>query len=43
MERSTQIPQKEKTSDQQKEILDQLLGIRDSVSDFPTFLPHLLS
>ena len=43
MERSTQIPQKEKASDQRKEIIDQLLAIRDSVSNFPTFLPHLLS
>ena len=43
MERSTQIPQKEKASDQRKEIIGQLLAIRDSVSDFPTFLPHLLS
>ena len=42
-ERSTQIPQKEKASDQRKEIVDQLLGIRDSVSDFTTFLPPLLS
>lgn len=37
------IPQKEKASDQWKEIVDQLLAIRDSVSDFPTFLPRLLS
>ena len=43
MERSTQIPQKEKASYQREEIIDQLLAIRDSVSDFPTFLPHLLS
>ena len=43
MERSAQIPQKEKASDQRKEIIDQLLAIRDSVSDFPTFLPRLLS
>ena len=43
MERSTHIPQKEKASDQRKEIIDQLLAIRDSVSDFPTFLPHLSS
>ena len=39
MERSTQIPQKEKASEQQKEIIDQLLAI----SDFPAFLPRLLS
>ena len=38
-----QIPQKEKAPDQRKEIIDQLLAIRDSVSDFPTFLPRLLS
>ena len=43
VERSTQIPQEEKASDQRKEIIDQLLAIRDSVRDFPTFLPHLLS
>ena len=43
MEKSAQIPQKEKASDQRKEIIDQLLAIRDSVSDFPTFLPRLLS
>ena len=43
MEGSTQIPQKEKASEQRKEIMDQLLAIRDSVSDFLTFLPHLLS
>ena len=43
MERSTQIPQKEKASDQRKEIVDQMLAIRDSVSDFSTFLPPLLS
>ena len=42
MERSTEISQKEKASDQRKEIVDQLLAIRDSVSDFPTFLPRLL-
>ena len=38
MERSTQIPQKEKASHQLKEIVDKLLAIRDSVSDFTTFL-----
>ena len=43
MERSTEISQKEKASDQRKEIVDQLLAIRDSESDFPTFLPRLLS
>ena len=43
MERSTEISQKEKASDPRKEIVDQLLAIRDSVSDFPTFLPRLLS
>ena len=43
MERSTEISQKEKASDPRKEIVDQLLSIRDSVSDFPTFLPRLLS
>ena len=43
MERSTQILQREKASDQRKEIIDQLLVIRDSVSDFPSFLPRLLS
>ena len=42
MERSTQIPQKEKASDQRKEIIDKLLAIRDSVSDFTTFLPRYL-
>ena len=41
MERSTEISQKEKASDQRKEIVDQLLAIRDSVSDFPAFLPRL--
>ena len=41
MERSAQIPQKKKASDQRKEIIDQLLAIRNSVSDFPTFLPRL--
>ena len=43
METSTQIPQKEKASDQRKEIIDQLLAMGDSVSDFTTFLPRLLS
>ena len=43
MERSTEISQKEKASDQRKETVDQLVAIRDSVSDFPTFLPRLLS
>lgn len=43
MGRSTEIPQKEKASDQRKEIVHQLLAIRDSVSDFRTFLPCLLS
>ena len=43
MDRSTQIPQKEKASEQRKEIIDQLLAIRDSVSDLPTILPRLLS
>ena len=43
IERSTQILQREKASDQRKEIIDQLLAIRDSVSHFPTFLPRLLS
>ena len=43
MQRSAQIPQKEKASDQRKEIVDQLSAIKDSVSDFPTFLPRLLS
>ena len=43
MERSREISQKEKASDPRKEIVDQLLAIRDSVSDFPTFLPRLLS
>ena len=42
MERSTQIPQNEQASDQRKEIIDQLLAIRDLVSDFATFLPRLL-
>ena len=43
MERSAPIRQKEKDSDQRKEIIEQLLAIRDSVSDFPTILPRLLS
>ena len=43
MERSSQIPQKKKASDQRKEIIDQRLAIRDSVSDFTTFLLRLLS
>ena len=43
MERSTQIPQKKKASDQRKDIIDQPLAIRDLVSDFPIFLPRLLS
>ena len=43
MKRSTEILQKEKASDPRKEIVDQLLAIRDSVSDFPTFLPRLVS
>ena len=43
MERSTHIPQREKASDQRKEIIEQLLAIRDSVSEFTTFLPRLFS
>ena len=44
MERSTQIPQREKASDQRKETIEQqLLAIRDSVSEFTTFLPRPLS
>ena len=42
MERSTEISQKEKASDQRNQIVDQLLAMRDSVGDFPTFLPRLL-
>ena len=41
MERSTQIPQKEKASDQRKEIIHKRLAIRDSVVDFTTFLLRL--
>ncbi|MCG8409309.1 MAG: hypothetical protein MI923_29240 [Phycisphaerales bacterium] len=37
MERSIHIRQTEKASDQRKEIIDQLLSIRDSLSDFTTF------
>ena len=36
-------PTERKASDQRKEIIHQLLAIRDSVSDFPTCLPRLLS
>jgi len=43
MEGSAQIPQIERASEQRKEIVDQLLAISDSVSDFPTILPRLLS
>lgn len=43
MEGSAHTLQKEKTCDPRQEIMDQLLKIRDSVSDYTKYLSRLIS